>query len=190
MTEKVEQTQVPKLFPVSEGARRVGLEEIGNNPAYAYAHEFGVIGTENPHLQEYFIFMSDQKSLVSVPQQYLEGAVFAHRIVRVNSALAGAKIPTVSRAEIASHGRDMTEKLKKERDVESVQRQKYEALLKDDPELGKALVEMIKYRASNSDFILGVLDLHTLLRKALESEKLREMFKGNGFSIGIPREEN
>lgn len=177
MSEQQQGTEQPREvfpFPVRREAVERALGEIAEDAGKAMMQEAGTLQFQNPAIST---LLHSRMQVLSDPIPYIEGALWTHRILRTQAELNGGQIPKVSHEGAGVWLKNCVDELtKKGRDVslDDFSRELGENVIAEEPELGKAIKEMTKYRPSKENFYSGSADVYFVLKKLLEARVLQK----------------
>ena len=162
-----ETPQQTSFLPVTKEAAELALSEIAANPDRALMEEGTIIQTENPQLNQ-LLHLRIQAG-VSNQNDYIEGALWTHRILRKQAEQGGGKLPVISSKLTDDYLVDNLKRLENKPEISIDQDSKEQAqrLTTEEPELGNALAEITKYKPSKGDFDFGAVDVYSVIKKAL-----------------------
>ncbi len=165
------------FLPVTKEAAELALSEIAANPNRALMEEGTIIQTENPQLNQ-LLHLRIQAG-VSNQNDYIEGALWTHRILRKQAEQGGGKLPVISSGLTDAYLVDNLERVESrpEISIDQDSKEQAEKLMTEEPELGNALAEITKYRPSRGDFDFGATDVYFVVKKALGSKIMGGKFK-------------
>jgi len=166
--------------PVSKEIVDKSLTEIAKNPEAVFFYETNLIGAENSQLSTFILIRADLFSDLRSSSEYMEGAVWVYRILRLQAIEKGQKLPRVSSDLVETFFRDQIQETRKtklgETIVEMFKRIR-EKMTIEEPELARALREISKFRIGSEYILGGAADVYFLLKAAAEAKKLGEQFK-------------
>lgn len=171
-TEKLKNTD---CFPVTKEAVNRSLNSIAQNPHKAITEEFDIADQENPEILPIIDVLN--KALLINESDSIEGGMWVHKILRTQAIMRGRKLPIVSPEQFMSHVQDVTEELGDDEIVDKIIAEEFKKLSTQEPELGKGLEEIGRYRGNRESFYYGATHVYKLFRKASQVKQLKRQFK-------------
>jgi len=182
-----ETSQETVCFPVTKEAADRALTGIAENPDRVMVEEGAVMQVENPELNLILMALgqSGQTGMGINMGVFSEGALWTYRILRSQAELNGKALPKISEELARVTVQDQINSL---REFEGKAprggfapfiEEKMKEISSEEPELGRAIGELTKYRAGKIAFYNGAINVYLPIKKALRSAEL-----GRKFTLG------
>ena len=179
-----ETSQETVCFPVTKEAVDRALSGIAENPDRVMVEEGAVMQVENPELNLILMSLgqSFQTGMGINMVIFSEGALWTYRILRTQADLAGKALPKISEELARVTVQDQINSIREfegkspRGDFEQFIEGTMKEISSQEPELGKAVGELTKYRAGKISFYHGVVNVYLPIKKALRSAELDRKF--------------
>jgi len=172
--------ETSKLFPLTTQSVERSLTRISEDPESAFMNESKAMGLGNPTLSLGLKILI--QTLKPDEGTFTEGALWTHKLLREQAEMLGEKVPVMSPEIWRAHMHDQMEATRKSA-IKNPNAGKYdhtiqqiEEISAQDPEFGKALKILTKYRAGQEHFYAGAINTYLPIKKASESERLKKQF--------------
>ena len=173
-------SEIPQDFdilPLTKESAEIALSEIAADPMKAVVEEGALIQANNPHLN----LLLHTRIKVGIKNQFdfIEGALFTHKILRTQAERGGGKLPVISPDLQHTYLVDAVDRVSNRPSLSISQdwSEQIVSLRTEEPELGKVLEEITRYRPNKEDFNFGATEVYFIIRKALISKRLGKEFK-------------
>lgn len=185
MTEGIGQPEEAALpresacFPVTKEAVDAALGAIAENPDRMLVQEGALLQVENPELNQGLLAAA--AGLRVDRGNFSEGAVFTHRILRQQAEMRGEQMPVVTDAGWHAHMQGQIDEMNAgdpHITIDARAIQKMQEIGAKDPEFGKAVDDLTKYRAGKPSFYNGVIHTYLPLKHAAEGQAMEKQFGG------------
>lgn len=178
-TQGQERARIPEgsILPVSKESVDKALAEIVLDPTRALVHEKAIVGQQNPALFDSLTFFEDKLLSEGSKANYfdfMEGAYWTHKILRMQAEACGKELPQISLDLISAYARDAIQRGNEQDEKKEVvpYEERIKKMAEQDPEFVRAIKEFTKYRTSPVVFYNGVINVYTVIKDALQAEEL------------------
>lgn len=158
-------------LPITADTAKLVLLEAGVDPDGVVNGEWGYVKFYNPSLRQFLI---ETSRLIPWGREYIEGAMFTHRILRHQAVSNGGQLPLLSDDLVMAYFQDVKENSRPDIVLEDLYRKWAVMLSFADWELGGVLTKLTKYRPNKVFIYGGANDVYSLFRKHLEGKRLEE----------------
>lgn len=167
-----EQSKLPEksgVFPLTKESVDNTLKKIGEGPKWELLEEMGIIEKDNQYLRLFLI--STSQALSDDQSTYQEGGLWTYKFLREQAKLRGVNLPKMDRDMGFVHIQDERE-LSKSKGSGRHFLERKKQLEEREPELGRALKEISRYRINSEDFYTGALQTYLIMKKTIDSQEL------------------
>lgn len=163
------------LFPVSGEAINQALSEIEANPDVAMLEEGEFLRLHNPQLNSWLFTLL--RTNAGGAQTYIEGALWAHRMIRVQARSNGMTLPKLTEqmgeAEVKERIANM--KGKSGLGINQFYLTEADEIEKRDPEFGHTIKNLTQYRVDRWQMVAGMVDVYRMLARADTNSRLSSL---------------
>jgi hypothetical protein len=165
------------IFPLGRNAVDKALKEIAQNPKNEMIKEEAYMEHYDPELLAFLEGFQNSTEVKGF--DFMEGACWTYKILRIQADTCNKKLPQVSFDLLETHSRDGIQN-QNERTIKQLEplaiEEKMEKIATQDVEFERAIKEFTKYKVFPTVFNFGATEVYSLMKKSLETKELERKF--------------
>lgn len=166
------------VFALSKTAVDTAMQSIRENAVTAVTKEGIILHNQNVDLESHLLTLSE--GLKNDSYKYItltEGALYTHRILRVNAEQKGQKLPKISQQQLQAMQGDRVHRMRFGRSLQDDLIDGWERGKEQNALLSGAIAEMAEYRSDKNWFYAGAGQVIEVFQKHQEIEIFKRQFR-------------